>query len=64
MSPLPHGRQKLLHHLFFLAVKNKKSLDPDGKKSINISRQIKSYKNNDPATKHQKCLPLSVFRHM
>ena len=24
MSPLPHGRQKLLHHLFFLAVKKQK----------------------------------------
>ena len=36
------------------------TLDDDGAKSIIISRQMKGYKNTDPAPKNQIALPFSV----
>ena len=36
-------------------------LESSGERSIAISRQLTGYTNDDPAPKHQKCLPKSVF---
>ena len=40
------------------------TLDNSGAKSIIIANQIKGYKNEDPSTKHQACLPLLVWKNI
>jgi hypothetical protein len=37
------------------------TLDASGQKSAIIVNQIKAYKNKDPPTKHQACLPMKVW---
>jgi len=37
---------------------------PNGKLAFLLQRQLRGYKNNDPGTKHQKCLPLEVIQTM
>ena len=32
--------------------------------ALTLARQIKGYIAEDPATKHQKCLPISVFKKL
>ena len=39
-------------------------LESGGTQSIALIRQIKGYVNADPATKHQKCLPIGVFKKL
>mmetsp|Transcript_48763 Transcript_48763/g.146930 ORF Transcript_48763/g.146930 Transcript_48763/m.146930 type:complete len:123 (-) Transcript_48763:285-653(-) len=39
-------------------------LDGSGKIALEITRQTKGYKKEDPETKHQKALPPSVYRHI
>lgn len=36
-------------------------LEDSGENSIALTRQIRGYIQQDPATKHQKCLPREVF---
>lgn len=40
------------------------SLDPNGKKHLCLSRMIKGYKESDPKTSKQPCLPMKVFMEM
>ena len=39
-------------------------LETDGERSLILARQIEGNRYRDPATRHQKCLPLSIFQHM
>ena len=39
-------------------------LESGGAQSIALIRQIKGYVNKDPAAKHQKCLPIGVFKKL
>ena len=45
-------------------LRNDPSLEESGIKSIFLQRQMKGYKDGDPGIKHQKALPLLVFRTM
>ena len=40
------------------------TLDLQGKRAAVLQRQLKGYKDEDPAIKSQACLPLLVFEHM
>ena len=40
------------------------ALDANNAKCIFLSRQLRSYKNEDPAPEGQQCLPLSVFLNL
>ena len=40
------------------------SLDEPGQRSLILRRQLQGYVNADPAPAHEKCLPLSVFKHI
>ena len=39
-------------------------LEASGERSLALTRQIRSYIQADPATKHQKCLPKEVFEKL
>ncbi len=43
---------------------NDPSLEDAGVKSMFLKRMIRGYKLDDPETKHQKCLPIVVFKTM
>ena len=38
------------------------TVDQSGKRSIHLQRQLGGYKKADEAVKHQKCLPLQIFK--
>lgn len=40
------------------------NLEADGRPSLRLKRQIDGYIDNEPAPRHQKCLPPNVFRKL
>lgn len=40
------------------------TLDKQGQRCVFLQRLLKGYKDDDPATKSQACIPLTVFEHM
>ena len=40
------------------------SLDDSGARAMILTRQIQGYITDDPAPKHERCLPLSVYRRI
>ena len=40
------------------------TIDNSGAKSVILTNQLRDYKNTDPPTKHQACLPLVVWKRM
>ena len=49
---------------FRTSLRGSPNLEADGRPSLRIKRQIDGYISHDPATKHQKCIPPSVFRKL
>jgi hypothetical protein len=49
---------------FVAAGRPNPSLDANGKTSFLLQRQYKGYRNNDPACKHQKAIPLCLIHQM
>ena len=49
---------------FRVAMKHDPALDPDGKPSLFLTRQISGYIDADPSSRQQKALPVSLFKRL